>query len=62
MDKADLKQDKKMIAGAVHKHEAAMHPGKTMTKLAKGGKTDAMMLKYGRGMSKVMNQKSGRGG
>ena len=40
MDKADLKQDKKMMAGAVHKHEKRMHPGKPMTKFAKGGKTD----------------------
>jgi hypothetical protein len=37
MDKEDLKQDKAMIAGAVHKHEANMHKGKPMTKLAKGG-------------------------
>lgn len=29
---------------AVHKHEAAMHPGKRKTKLAKGG-----MAKYGKG-------------
>ena len=38
MDKADLKQDKKMMAGAVHKHEKKLHPGQPMTKLAKGGK------------------------
>ena len=25
MDKADLKQDKKMMAGAVHKHEKKLH-------------------------------------
>jgi hypothetical protein len=63
MDKADLKQDKKMIAGAVHKHEKKMHPGKPMTKLAKGGKTNEMMKQYGRGMAKVVNQRgSGRGG
>jgi len=62
MDKADLKQDKKMMAGAVHKHEKSMHPGKPMTKFAKGGKTGEDMMKYGRGMAKVMNQKSGRGG
>lgn len=37
MDKSDLKQDKKMVASAVHKHESAMHPGKPKTKLAKGG-------------------------
>lgn len=37
MDKSDLKQDKKMMASAIHKHERGMHPGKPMTKLAKGG-------------------------
>ena len=37
MDKKDLAQDKKMVASAVHKHEARMHPGKAPTKLAKGG-------------------------
>jgi hypothetical protein len=62
MDKADMKQDKKMMAGAVHKHEKRLHPGKTPTKFAKGGKTGEDMMKYGRGMAKVMNQKSGRGG
>jgi hypothetical protein len=63
MDKKDLKQDKKMIAGAVHKHEKKLHPGKPMTKLAKGGKTNDMMKQYGRGMAKVVNQRgSGRGG
>jgi len=59
MDKADLKQDKKMIAGAVHKHEKAMHPGKPMTKLAKGGKTNLQMKQLGRGLAKVANQKKG---
>ena len=34
---ADLKQDKAMVKAAVHKHERAMHPGKPMTKLRKGG-------------------------
>jgi hypothetical protein len=53
MDKADLKQDKKMMAGAVHKHEKKLHPGQPMTKLAKGGKTNAL----GRGLAKVANQK-----
>ena len=63
MDKKDLAQDKKMVAGAVHKHEKAMHPGKPMTKLKAGGKTNSDMLKYGRNMAKVMNQRSsGRGG
>jgi hypothetical protein len=58
MDKADLKQDKKMIASAIHKHEKHMHPGKSVTKLKAGGKTNADMLKYGRNMAKVMNQRS----
>ena len=62
MDKADLKQDKKMMAGAVHKHEKNMHPGKPMTKFAKGGKTNMQMRTLGRGMAKVANQmKSSRG-
>ena len=56
MDKADLKQDKKMIAGAVHKHEKKMHPGKPMTKCAKGGKTNMQMRTLGRGLAKVANQ------
>jgi hypothetical protein len=58
MDKKDLKQDKKMVAGAVHKHEKAMHPGKPMTKLRAGGKTNSDMLKMGRGLAKIANQKS----
>ena len=56
MDKKDLAQDKKMITSAVGKHEKNMHPGKTPTKLAKGGKTNEMMMQYGRGMAKVKNQ------
>lgn len=58
MDKKDLAQDKKMVKTAVRKHEANMHPGKAPTKLKAGGKTNSDMLKYGRGMAKVMNQKS----
>jgi hypothetical protein len=57
MDKADLKQDKKMIAGAVHKHEKRMHPGKPMTKLKKGGVTGDMMKSMGRNMARVANQR-----
>ena len=37
MHMEDIKQDKAMIAGAVHKHEANMHKGKPKTKLATGG-------------------------
>lgn len=63
MDKKDLAQDKKMVASAVHKHEAKLHPGKPKTKLAKGGVTGESMRKYGRNMARAMNQKStSRGG
>jgi len=57
MDKADLKQDKKMMAGMVHKHEKGMHQGMKPTKFAKGGKTNAQMKSLGRGLAKVANQK-----
>jgi len=59
MDKADLKQDKKMMAGAVHKHEKKLHPGKPMTKLAKGGPTSEDRMRLGRGLSRAANQKTG---
>jgi len=35
--KADMKQDKAMMQGAVNKHEGRLHKGATMTKLANGG-------------------------
>ena len=47
---------KKMAKAAVHKHEKAMHPGKPMTKLRAGGKTNSDMLKMGRNLAKVANQ------
>ena len=61
--KADLAQDKKMIASAVHKHEKKMHPGKPMTKLRAGGVTSKSMMQMGRNLARVANQRSsGRGG
>ena len=57
MDKKHLAQDKKMIAGAVHKHERSMHPGKPMTKLKKGGPTGMDMRKVGRNMARASNQR-----
>ena len=57
----DVKKDKKMVVGAVHKHEKKLHPGKPLTKLAKGGKTNANMKSMGRGMAKVVNQRSSSG-
>ena len=44
---------------AVHKHEKAMHPGKPMTKLKKGGVTGKAMRAVGRNMARAMNQKRG---
>ena len=62
MNKMDLMQDKKTAAKAVHKHEKAKHPGQPLTKMRAGGKTNSDMLKYGRNMAKIMNQRSsGRG-
>jgi hypothetical protein len=58
MAKDDMKQDKKMVASAVHKHERSKHPGTPLTKMAKGGKTNANMLSMGRGLAKVANQKT----
>ena len=55
----DMTQDKKMVTSAIGKHEKNMHPGKKPTKLAKGGKTNEMMLQYGRGLAKVANQRGG---
>jgi hypothetical protein len=43
---------------AVHAHEKHMHPGKPMTKLAKGGKTNLQMKQLGRNLAKVANQKN----
>jgi hypothetical protein len=34
-----------------------MHPGKPLTKLAKGGKTNMKTKDMGRGLAKVANQK-----
>ncbi len=45
------------VKKAVHKHERTLHPGKPMTKLAKGGKTNAQMKAMGRNLAKIANQK-----
>ena len=58
MKHEDVKMDKAMMKKAVHKHEKAMHPGKKLTKLRAGGKTNLEMKQYGRNMAKVMNQRS----
>ena len=43
---------------AVGKHEAKMHPGKTPT-FKKGGPTTDDRMKYGKNLSRAMNQKTG---
>ena len=58
MDKKDLAQDKKMIAGAVHKHERAKHKGQPLTALKKGGPTSMSMRSMGRNMARARNQGS----
>jgi len=59
MDKSDLKQDKTLIKKAFKQHDMQEHKGGkgTSLKLAKGGKTNQMMLSMGRGMAKVANQR-----
>ncbi len=57
----DTKQVKKIADKEVKAHEKRMHPG--AKKMRAGGKTNSDMLKYGRNMAKIMNQRStGRGG
>jgi len=41
----------------VKAHEKRMHQGMKPTKLAKGGKTNEMMMSMGRNMAKVANQR-----
>lgn len=41
MKHEDVKMDKAMMQKAVNKHEARLHKGQPMTKLAKGGFTKA---------------------
>ena len=58
MKHADAKADMKTIRSAVGKHERNMHPGAQPTKLRAGGKTNSDMLKMGRGLAKIANQKA----
>ena len=58
--KADIAQDKKLIKKAIAMHDKQEHPGKktNLTKLRAGGKTNSDMLKMGRNLAKIANQKS----
>ena len=60
----DKKQDVAMIKKAFKEHDKQEHKGGkgTTLKLAKGGKTNMQMLKMGRNLAKVANQRNtGRG-
>lgn len=55
----DMTADKSMVAKGVHKHEAAMHKGKPMTKLSVGGPVDSPTEK---GMLAEKGMQGGGGG
>ena len=60
----DVAQDKKMIKKAVGMHDKQQHGGKktNMASLKKGGPTSMDRKKFGKNLSRAMNQKSsGRG-
>jgi hypothetical protein len=62
--KMDVKQDKALIKKAFKQHDMQEHKGGkgTTLKLAAGGKTNMQMLKMGRNLAKVANQRNtGRG-
>ena len=57
--KSDVAQDKAMIKKAFKQHDAQEHKGGkgTTIKLKKGGPTSMDRKKYGKNMSRAMNQK-----
>jgi hypothetical protein len=59
MDKADLKQDKKLIGSMINKHEKKMHQGMKPVKYGKGGVTGKAMHAVGRNMARANNQRGG---
>jgi len=58
-EKMDMAQDKAMIKKAFKQHDAQEHKGGkgTTIKLKKGGPTSMDRKKYGKNMSRAMNQK-----
>ena len=63
--KTDIAQDKKLIKKAFKQHDAQEHKGSkgTTLKLKKGGPTSMDRKKYGRNLSRAMNQRAAsRGG
>lgn len=60
----DVVQDKKMVKKAIGMHDKQLHGGKKtdMKGLKKGGPTSLDRKKFGKNLSRAMNQKSsGRG-
>jgi len=60
----DIVEDKKLIKKAVGMHDKQLHGGKktNMKSLKKGGPTSMDRKKFGKNLSRAMNQKSsGRG-
>ena len=57
--KSDVAQDKAMIKKAFKQHDAQEHKGGkgTSLKLKKGGPTSMDRKKYGKNLSRAMNQK-----
>lgn len=53
---------KKALKAHMAKGMKSAHPDAAVKKMRAGGKTNSDMLKYGRNMAKIMNQRSaGRG-
>ena len=59
--KADKKQDVSLIKKAFKEHDSQEHKGGkgTTLKLKKGGPTSLDRKKFGKNLSRAMNQKSG---
>ena len=58
--KMDKKQDVSLIKKAFKQHDKQEHKGSkgTVLKLRAGGKTNSDMLKMGRNLAKIANQKA----
>jgi hypothetical protein len=57
-----MMDEKKALKAHMAKGMKSAHPDAAVKKMKAGGKTNSDMLKYGRNMAKVMNQRSaGRG-
>jgi hypothetical protein len=64
MKHEDVKEDKKMMKKAIGMHDKQLHDGKktNLKSLKKGGPTSLDRKKFGKNLSRAMNQKSsGRG-